>query len=125
MPAIGQTITHWQGDTRTISIGPVVDENGTLIDLTSAEARWWMGRSAKATGSDIFIMKKSGGQGITFNNTGGSWFVLVSLVPADTENVPPGNWYHECEVIDQFNNVARVTIGKFKLNQSLIPAALG
>jgi hypothetical protein len=58
-PAVNQAITHYQGDSLTITIGPVVDESGAAVDLNGATARWWMGKSAKATGTDVYIKKSS------------------------------------------------------------------
>jgi hypothetical protein len=125
VPAIGQNITQWQGDSRIISF-PVTDALGNNVDLSGASARWWVGKTAFATGTDIYVEKSTAsGGGMTLENNAGLWSVVITLVPTDTENVAAGRWYHECEVIDAAGNVARVLLGKFIMNPSLIPASLG
>jgi hypothetical protein len=54
----------------------------------------------------------------------GAWNIIVELVPDDTEDVPKGNWYHECEVIDRLGRVSTVTTGTFTIKQVVIPSAL-
>lgn len=121
MPAIGQNITHYQGDSRLIIIGPVVDVDGEIVDLTNAQSvRWWMAKKVTSTGTDIFIMKQVG-SGLILQQTSGQWTILVTLDPEDTEEIAPGTYYHECEIVDAAANVATVTIGKFVLKDTLIP----
>lgn len=123
MPATGQDITHYVGDSLTIQLGPVLDADGSLADLTSATARWWMAKSVNATGVDIYV-EKALGSGLALTvNTGGEWIVVVTLDPSDTEGKKSGTYYHECEVVDASGNVSTVTIGKFKLQPTLIPNA--
>ncbi len=136
MPATNQNVIHWQGNTRQIFIGPVLDLKGNYIDLTSAVAvRWWLAKRATSTGPDIFVMKSLVGLlGITLQQIPGQppdsngstviWNIIVQLDPDDTENVPTGNWYHECEVIDNVGRVSTVTIGTFTVKPALIPSDL-
>jgi hypothetical protein len=128
MPAVGQDVTIWQGDTHVLSFR--VDDGNTPpapVDLTGATGRWWAAKAANSTGSDIFIMKHTTdhNMSIVFDAGSGFWFVDVPINPVDTETIPKGKWYHECEVITMGGAVARVGLGKFIINQSLIPAALG
>jgi hypothetical protein len=127
MPAINQDVTHWQGNTRVINIR-VTDVHGGIVDLSGAHnVRWWMGKTAQATGSDIYVEKSlASGGGISLSQgLDNYWTVSVTLFPPDTQDVPSGRWYHECETIDAGGDVATVTIGRFILNPSLIPASLG
>ncbi len=126
MPATNQNVIHWQGNTRQIFIGPVTDLQGNFIDLTAAVAvRWWLAKRATSSGPDIFVMKSlfSPG-GITLQQVSNEWTIIVQLDPDDTENVPTGNWYHECEVIDSVGRVSTVTIGTFTVKPALIPSDL-
>jgi len=139
MPATDQLIEHWVGDSKTVTIpvlGPAIPPAtlGPPIDLTFAEARWWMGKKVKSTGSDVFIKKSTSGAspndgGITIvtttdinNNT--IWNLVIVIDPMDTENVKPssdGNpYYHEAEVMDQNGNVSTVTTGPFILHGTVI-----
>jgi hypothetical protein len=128
MPAISQDVTHYAGDTLTITIGPVVDENGAPVDLNGASARWWMGKSVSATGADVYL-KKAIGAGLVINRIEtDSWELVVSILPADTDQVASGikagTYYHEAEVVDADGNVSTVTIGKYVLKPTLIPDIL-
>ncbi len=123
MPAINQTITHWRGDSATITI-PIKDKAGNWVNLDGATARWWMGKSVKATGSNIYIEKSTeslGGVEITNPGGGDEWDLVITLNPVDTELLKAGDWYHEAEIIDADNNVATVTTGTFTLVGTLIP----
>ena len=128
MPAINQNIEHYAGDTATITIGPVVDGSGTDVDLSGATARWWMGKSVSATGTDIYL-KKSVGSGLAIDRvTTDQWSIVITLLPADTDftasAIKAGTYYHECEVVDAGGNISTVTIGKFVLKPTLIPDVL-
>ena len=57
---------------------------------------------AKAAG-DIFVEKTndpSGGISID-PQTDGFDYLFVSLLPIDTEDLVPGNYYHEAEIVDE------------------------
>lgn len=123
MPAISQDIVHYKGDSATITI-PVLDGSGDAVDLTSATARWWMGKSVSATGTDVYV-KKSIGSGIVIDAETDRWLLVITLSPADTENLTKtGTFYHEAEVVDAAGNVSTVTIGKFTLKPTMIPDVL-
>lgn len=124
MPAISQDITHYKGDSATITI-PVKDAAGNFVNLSGATARWWMGKNVNATGADVYI-KKGIGTGLMITQpTTGEWDLVVTLAPADTETLTKtGAFYHEAEVVDSGGNISTVTIGKFTLVPTLIPDIL-
>lgn len=123
MTATAQNVTHYQGDSRKLIFGPVRDTNGNLVDLTSAlSVRWWMAKKVNSTGDDIYIQKALG-SGIALVEDDGEWTIEVTLVPADTEDLAPGSWYHECEVVDAASRVATVMVGKFTLKDTVIDNA--
>lgn len=120
MPATGQDITHYVGDTRIITI-PVLDGDAAHVNLEGAGVSWWMGKNVNATGADVYIKKILGG-GITLtHDTSGLYKITVTLAPGDTSSLTAGTFYHEAAVIDADGNIARVTIGKFILKPTLIP----
>ncbi len=125
MPAVNQDITHWRGDSRVITIGPIKDGNGEFVDLTGASARWWMGKNVNATGADIYVQKSDGHGLVIDGDTAGGWSLIITLAPGDTENltVKLGTFYHEAEVVDGDGDVSTVTTGKFILKPTLIPDA--
>jgi hypothetical protein len=126
MPALAQDVTLWQGDTHVLTF-KVDDGNNNPIDLTGATGRWWAAKKATSTGLDIFIEKGTAAHTMSFSFNGGDgfWYAIVPINPPDTQNIPPGKWYHESEIITQGGVVARGSIGKFNVNPSLIPASLG
>jgi hypothetical protein len=73
-------VTHWQGNTRQITIGPVRDAQGNFFDLSNAPTavRWWLAKRATSTGPDIFVMK-SLSDGITLQNNAGQWSDLRTV----------------------------------------------
>jgi hypothetical protein len=124
MPAVGQDIVHYKGDSATITIS-VQDGAGNFVNLSGATARWWMGKSVSATGADVYI-KKAIGSGLEIDQpTTSEWDLVITLDPGDTENLTKvGTFYHEAEVVDADGNVSTVTIGKFTLKPTLIPDIL-
>jgi hypothetical protein len=123
MPEVGQNVEHWRGNSLTIEI-KVADQNGLPIDLSAVEAKWCFARSAQAKlAGDVFVQKTNDpGGGIVIDpQTDGFDWMFVTLKPVDTENVAPGNYYHEAEVIDGAGNIFTVAVGKFKLQHAVLP----
>src|SRR5260370_20109166 len=96
-----QNVTHYSGNTKILRVKVVDQDDDTLpADLTAPMAvRWWLAKKVTSTGADIFV-QKSLGQGITLDYTNGFWFIVIEILPEDTEDVPNGNWYHEVEIIN-------------------------
>ena len=126
MPATNQKITHWVGDTAIITI-PVKDKAGEWVDLTGAFGRWWMGKTVKATGDNIYIEKSTesfGGMELVNPSGGDEWDIVITLDPIDTEGLKAGTFYHEAEIVDADGNISTVMTGPFVLNPTLIPDIL-
>jgi len=106
---------------RTLDIRVFVrNVDGSIPNLAGLTARWWMGRNAQATGADIFV-KKDVNSGVTVVITDPSKpYVLISLAEADTMNVEPGDWYHECVLFGPGASSAVVISGRFILKPSLV-----
>jgi hypothetical protein len=135
MPATGQNIAVYAGNTAKIRI-PVsgTDINGTpdgsYVDLSGASAKWRMAKNAKATGSDIYIVKDSSQtmvcddtvtrQQIEIERETDLWVLIIHLNGDDTDtghgsNPKPGTYYHEARVIDAVGNMSTVSLGSFTL----------
>jgi hypothetical protein len=118
MAATGQTVEMWKGDTLTLTI-PVRDQDGAIVDLSGATARWWMGKNSKASGSDVYIQKTA-----SIMEASGLYSLVVNIVPGDTEDLAKtGTFYHEAEVIDSSGRVSTVTVGDFVLYPAIITPA--
>lgn len=118
MPSENQTIEIWRGDSHTITI-PVRDGDGNAVNLTGATARWWVGKSVNSTGTNVLIQKATGGSGITITSDAGLYTLNITVNPSDTEDLRPGDWYHEAEVTLS-GVVSTVTVGTFTLNADLV-----
>lgn len=110
MPSTGQTVTHWRGNSRDV----VFREPG--IDLTSADAYWWMG-TKDTTGAlaDTVLVDKTTSSGIAITYSNGASFFTVTLDPADTEDLTAGTYFHQITVTDSDGDVATVSEGAFVL----------
>jgi hypothetical protein len=124
MPAGGQDLVLFRGNSCVIQIQVQADKNGEPISLADVHARWCFARSAQAkVAGDIFVEKTndpSGGITIAPQTDGFDW-MFVSLNPADTGDVAPGTYYHEAEVIDGSGNIFTIAVGKFKLVAAVLP----
>jgi hypothetical protein len=125
MPEVGQNIEHWRGNSLTIEI-KISDQSGNPINVTSAEGKWCMARNAQAKAAgDVFVQKNSdtAGGGIVIEPiTSDPYdYMIVTLHPIDTENLIPGNYYHEAEIVDGAGNIYTVCVGKFKLQPAVLP----
>jgi len=121
MPAVGQSLPQWMGDTHIIAI-PIKDGGGNNVDLTGASGDWWMAKSAAATGTDVYIKKSSSDPTqIQFTDDGtGLWTMSIKLLPEDSSGLKAGTYYHEARVTDSAGNIGRVSLGPFVLNQSVL-----
>jgi hypothetical protein len=110
-------MTMVRGDTRLIR-ATFVDEAGGVLSLVGCTIRWWMAKTANGPS----LLTKSIGSGVTVVNAAGGRFD-VRIAPVDTANVvsiPPGDYYHECEVIDSSGDVATVFAGKLTITKDLV-----
>jgi hypothetical protein len=110
-------MTMVRGDTRIVR-ATFVDEAGAVLSLVGCTIRWWMAKTA----SGPSLLSKAIGSGITVVNAASGRFD-VRMAPADTANVstiPPGDYYHECEVVDNAGEVATVFAGKLTITKDLV-----
>ena len=115
MAVTGRDITDlYQGTTRTLDVS-ILDASGTAVDLSSVTGvEWVMAPNAYGTA----VISKSLGDGIAITDEAGG-LVTIALLPADTEDLPCGRYYHECRV-SEGENVTKVFTGHVTLLRDLI-----
>jgi hypothetical protein len=119
MAATKQDLRMWAGDSFTIRIA-LFDREGVALELAPGDtARWWAGKSPAARGTDVYV-RKSTSDGIMLETENGQTALVVTIDPGDTVDAPPGNHYHEAEIIAS-GRVSTVTTGRFALMEAMIP----
>jgi hypothetical protein len=123
MPEINQNIEHWRGNSLLIEI-TILDENGQRIPgIDTSEAKWCVARNAQSKiNGDLFVEKSTGTEGgLTLNSDSDTDYMLINLLPEDTEDLDSGTFYHEAEILDAAGNIYTVCIGKFTLRPAVLP----
>ncbi len=104
-----QDFEMWAGDHKELKF--TVEDVDNLI---SCSIRWKCSRNTK---SDPLIIKRSDDGDITTNEN----VFTVLLEPADTADLYPGIRYvHEAEMVDTFDNITTVAIGRMFLHPTII-----
>lgn len=112
--------TMFQGDTKRLEL-TVRDAAGVAVDLSAATSiRWQLARSAKTLLRDV---KKAVGSGVTLIDGGVNGRCDIAIASADTENLTPGDYAHETEVIMSDGTVATVDSGVVTIRRALIKPA--
>ena len=111
------TVTLPIGDTLDIVV--TITDGESAANLSGATIRYAVGKTASSTGEKVFI-EKSVGSGITVAGN----VATVTLDPDDTEDMEPGTYYQEMEVVFSGGRVATVEMDNdLKLNRTLIRSA--
>lgn len=110
MAATGQNFEMHAGDRKQIQIS-VTEEDGSVLDLISFTQITWV---IYHQTTKVAVLTKTLGAGITVP-TPSNGVILIDLLPADTENISPSLYNHECEISDGSTNVATVTTGFVKI----------
>ncbi|MCC8946007.1 hypothetical protein H8A97_13080 [Bradyrhizobium sp. Arg62] len=132
-PSTDQTLEMWAGGTVVVTV-PILDSAGNEVELGGAIAKWWMGKNAKSTGTDVYITKSSDQNAVCDDGVTrpqieilretDAWVLVLHLNRADTEtglgsNPPPKTYYHEARVVDGNGNYATVMTGQFILHPAI------
>jgi len=112
MTETGQNIlTFFQGDDKTIVV-TLYDgdpDDGNLLPIVGCHFKWVIyNKTTKA-----IILSKSSDDDITLD-TGNSQ-IRIAMDRADTLNLTPKTYYHECEMVDNNNHASTVFTGEFQL----------
>jgi hypothetical protein len=113
MATLDQALGCSQGDTFNFAIQVQPNADNTTPDLTGAQAAWVM-LDGNYQGATILLGKKT--PDVVVNQDGGIWQVVVGLDPADTENIPPGTYYHQCKVMLAGGDSYHIEGGPFVLS---------
>jgi hypothetical protein len=115
MPATGQNVTQWAGDTLSLRI-PILNPDGTKPNLAGASGKWWLAPAATSAAAQALLKK----EGLALQNAATAPTLVVDLAPLDTRDLLPGLYYHEAEITDANGNVSTVMTGRFTLQPAVI-----
>jgi hypothetical protein len=107
MASTGQNFEIYQGNTRDVVIEVLDSDTGLPVSLSGYSVRWVV---YEQTSKAIVLQKASGGTGITVPNpTDGK--IIIALDAADTQNLTPKVYNHECEIYISTTSVITVSVG--------------
>ena len=112
MLSLPQTIQIDAGETVEVRI-PVENGDGTKPNLTGASARWFVGRDTNATGSDVYLRKRTSDDSIELVEVGGVWGLEFTLTGEETAALAPGQHWHEAWIRDADGRPDTVASGPF------------
>jgi hypothetical protein len=121
MPATGQNIEIWQGDSHTIKAA-ILSRSGVPVAIPGASAAYRISPPPSSNSRQAFVTKLTGGSGgidMSFENSTKTYYATIVLAPEDTAMVPPGNWYHELEITDNVGRKATVFTGIYTSHPAL------
>jgi hypothetical protein len=106
------------GDTRSYRVRLALP-NGDPYDMTGGSARFVITKSERSLAT---LVSKSAA--LTSADEGGKtyWFATASLVPADTQDIDPGNYYHAMRVKDASGRQFTVQDGQITIDPSPVPS---
>ena len=106
-----QNFEVYAGDDKEVTI-TVRDENSEILNLTGYTLNWVMSDE-----DEDAILTKTLSDGLSVA-TPSNGQVLLTLVPADTEDLEPGIYHHELEITSSGGKVSTVTTGYVKVSYS-------
>ena len=109
---VGQKICIMQGDDVRIEID-AVDSEGLPVDISQAQSiKWAAGRTVNAP----IVLLKTLSSGITINTPTSFYF---DIEPEESELLS-GNYYHECEIINEQGMIYTPLFGQLTVRKTLI-----
>ena len=115
MTKTAQNIVIYAGDTANITVTVLDGDNvsGARKNIAGSVISWVL-FDPDATG---VMLTKTTADAISITD-GLNGELVIPLVPADTETIPPGNYRHEAEVTDASGNVSTAMTGDFIIKES-------
>lgn len=101
----------YQGDRKQIQILVTNPDTGLALDLAPFTSITWV--AYRGTNKET-ILSKSLSDGISVP-TPADGTIVIDLLPADTEDIYPSIFLHECEIDDGNDDVATVCTGTLKI----------
>lgn len=106
------------GDSLTLRV-KLVDRRGRPFDASAiTQMRWHVARTVRTPEADRVIRKDQGLMSIV--QDGDDWFLLVPIFPADSEDIKPGDYYHECELRDDAGTVLTPFTGICTIQEDML-----
>jgi hypothetical protein len=116
MPLQNQSITAWQGEDFTITLGPFTDSAAAAISLTGATATLVI---TSENGAGTTHVTKTVGSGITISSDGTTMDVTIDG-SADTDSISGKLWW-ECKcVLANSDELQLIAPSRFTLDLSAI-----
>lgn len=110
-----------RGDDDVFDVAVTDEDTGLPVDLSGADLTFMVKRYPSDPDADALITKVTPTEvAITLPATGG--LAVVTLDAADTDDLAPGNYSWELQVVDAANKVRTVAGGRFKIVADLIRA---
>ena len=98
--------------------------DGQPLDLTGAAAAWAAVKESSpgvpATTLPSILKTTAGPDVAVLRNAAGAWVLQVLIADEDTENLPPGGYYHEAKVITVDGKEATVATGRLTIKGTFI-----
>lgn len=109
-------ITTLQHPGGTLRLAVTVSQDGAVKDLTGASAIVYglYGARPEDFGDGQALFTKTLGAGIALTAPVSGIFT-VSIDPADTATIPPGDYFHQAVVTDSAGDIDNVLIGTLRL----------
>jgi hypothetical protein len=102
------------GDDKSLRVS-VTDADGAVVAITSATISWKVTRSLRSTA----VLTKTTSSGISITSGSGGIFT-ISIDPADTASLTPGDYYHEAQVTFSGGDVGTVLKGIMTIEPGFI-----
>lgn len=114
-------IEIFRGDDLQITYS-LIDESGDPVAIDrSQRIRWWVGDTVNGP---VRITKERQKGEILFTGgvilLGDDFRFRLQLDSVDTENLPPGNYYWECELFTDNLKVVTIGFGGFRIRPDLV-----
>ena len=111
-----------QGDTRSLRF-PIVDESDAPLLLDPGFTGYWWAAPSEATPTADVPLKKNGvAQNVSIETVGGQSVLVIGLSVANTQDLPPRDYYHEGEIRGVDGSVYTVASGRMRLFRQLVKA---
>jgi len=117
MTVENQNFSLYRGDTKNIYITVEDEDNGGYFDLTGSSIIC----SIYDPNTDEILLTKTTASGITIDDPASGGILIIHLLPEDTANFEPANYYFfEVEVTDAFDQIITVTTGYVHVKKSKV-----
>lgn len=116
MTKVNQDFTMYQGESKHVEAA-VVDSDDQPLDMTGATIEW---KAYDTEDDSVASITKSTASGniVIINKNATNDGLRIILAPADTQNLSPEVYYHECRVTDSTGNEEVVFVGDMTLKLS-------